>query len=258
MVPAISQVVAETDAEVNWGLKWFPDSQTNSCNVNMTAAVPIAPGNGAAVAAAMTGATATTGGVVGYNNTPTRSGTVGATAYLQTVMTPNPKFILLATDGLPTCATGGSDEAAASQAAIAAAATAGYKTFVVGIATGGSADTTLSSLANAGGLPRAGTPSYYSVTTAADLSAAIRTLIGVAATCTFTVGPAPTDDGTTDVDFIKVFGDGVEIKIDPTHAGGYDYTDASHNTIEIHGPLCDQVKSGAIKEVSVNFICLTP
>ena len=125
-------------------------------------------------------ATSANGGVVAFNNTPTRSGTAGATTYLQTVTTPNPKFILLATDGLPTCGTGGAmDDAVAAEAAVAAANTAGFKTFVVGIATGGSADTTLSNLANAGGLPRQGTPSYYSVTTAADLAAAIRTLIGV-------------------------------------------------------------------------------
>ena len=260
MVPTLSQVVTETDADVNWGLKFFPDNMTNTCNVNTTAAVPVGPGNASAVAAAITGATATNGGVVGYNNTPTRGGTVGATTYLQSVMTPNPKFILLATDGIPTCATGGmgmTDDAAA-QAAVAAAATAGFKTFVVGIATGGSADTTLSNLANAGGLPRQGTPSYYSVTTATDLSAAIRTLIGVAATCTFQVGPAPTDDGTTDVDFITVWGDGVEITRDTTHAGGYDYVDAAHQSIEVHGPLCDQIKRGAIKNVSVTFTCLVP
>src|SRR4029078_12758044 len=29
MVPAINQVVMETESDVNWGLKFFPDSATN-------------------------------------------------------------------------------------------------------------------------------------------------------------------------------------------------------------------------------------
>src|SRR3954470_2669517 len=167
----------------------------------------------------MTSTNANGGVMTGYNNTPTRSGMVGATTYLQSVTTMNPKFILLATDGVPTCSalgTGGMDDAA-SEAAVAAANTAGFKTFVVGIATGGSADATLSSLANAGGLPRQGTPSYYPVSTAADLAAAVRTFIGAANTCTFQVGPAPTDDGTTDLKKIRVLGDGTPIDRDMTH-----------------------------------------
>ena len=260
MVLAINQVVMETEADVNWGLKFFPDNTTNSCNVSTTAAVPVGAGNAGAIASAIMASTSANAGVMtGYNNTPTRSGMVGATTYLQSVTTTNPKFILLATDGVPTCSAlgvGGMDDAA-SEAAVAAANTAGFKTFVVGIATGGSADLTLSTLANAGGLPRQGTPSYYPVSTAADLAAAVRTFIGAANTCTFQVGPAPTDDGTTDVNRIVVYGDGVEIKIDTTHTNGYDYTDSTHQSIEVHGPQCDQIKTGAIKKVSVNFICLT-
>ena len=162
MVPALTQVVTETDADVNWGLKYFPDNMANTCTVNTTAAVPVGPGNAAAIRADIMTATSANGGVVSFNNTPTRSGTAGASSYLQTVTTPNKKFILLATDGLPTCGTGGAmDDAVAAEAAVTAANTAGFKTFVVGISTSGLGDTTLSNLANAGGLPRQGTPSYY-------------------------------------------------------------------------------------------------
>ena len=261
MVPALSQVVTETDADVNWGLKYFPDNSANTCNVNTTADVPIGPGSAGAIAASITSATSANGGVVAFNNTPTRSGMDGATTYLRTVTTANPKFILLATDGIPTCGTTGmTPDAIAAEAstAVGAAKTAGFPTFVVGIATGGTADATLSGLANAGGLARQGVPSYYSVTTAADLASAIRTLIGVANTCTFQIGPAPTNDGTTDLKQINVLGDGAPIPRDTAHTNGYDYTDASMNSIQVYGPLCDQIMTGAIHEVSVNFICLIP
>ena len=54
-VPAINQVVKETEADVNWGLKFFPDSTTNSCNVSTTAAVPVGAGNAGAIASAIIG-----------------------------------------------------------------------------------------------------------------------------------------------------------------------------------------------------------
>ena len=110
-------------------------------------------------------------------------------------------------------------------------------------------------MANAGGLPRAGTPTYYQVNSFADLNAAIHTLVGVAGTCTFQIGPAP-DDGSRDLAKINVFGDGTEIPRDETHADGYDYTDASMQSIEVHGPRCKQIMSGEIEDVTVTFRCI--
>jgi hypothetical protein len=115
---------------------------------------------------------------------------------------------------------------------------------------------TLSNLANAGGLARTGMPSYYPVANATDLADAIRTLIGVAASCTFQIGPAPTSDGTTALDMINVFGDGSEIMRDPSHTSGYDYTDSTMNSIQVYGPLCDQIMSGTIHDVTVTFQCI--
>ena len=45
-----------------------------------------------------------------------------------------------------------------------------------------------------------------------------------------------------------MFGDGKEITLDPTHANGYDYTDATKTSIEVHGPLCEEIMSGEIKD----------
>jgi hypothetical protein len=279
VTPAITQVVTETEMDVNWGLKFFPDNSNNSdtCSVSNTAAVPIGPANGAAVAAAITGATDTTGGVLGYQSTPTRSGVNGAVTYLKTLTTMNPKYVLLATDGLPNCAASGAggtggrgggatgtmtDDSAGATTAVASALTAGYKTFVVGIATAGvvtnmvNADMTLSNMANAGGLPRSGSPTYYPVSSGTELADAIRKLITQVNTCTFQVGPTPTSDGTTSLGLINVFGDGVEIKRDTTHTDGYDYADPSMNSIQIYGPTCEQVMSAGIKNVTVTFRCI--
>jgi len=268
ITPAITQVVGQTDMDVNWGLKFFPDNTANACNVGAPVAVAIAAGNGAAVAAAIMGSTSANGGVMtGYNSTPTRSAMTTATTYMQTLTDSGKKFILLATDGEPNCAAPGAggrggtmtDDSAAATMAVGDANTAGFPTFVVGVATTGmgTADTTLSNLANAGGLARMGTtPTYYPVSNAADLAAAIRTLIGVAGTCTFQIGPTPTTDGTTDLGMINVFGDGTEITRDPSHTDGYDYTDSTMQQIQVYGPRCDMIMSGAIHDVAVTFRCI--
>ncbi|HEY7372865.1 MAG TPA: vWA domain-containing protein [Polyangia bacterium] len=261
ITPAISQVVSDTEMDVNWGLKFFPDNAAGVCSVSSTAAVDVGPGNAAAIATAIMGATNTAGGVIGYNGTPTRAAEAGAATYLSGLTDMSKRYILLATDGQPTCVNNTSAQGDDSPAAITAvgdANTAGFPTFVVGIATGGmsTADMTLSKMADAGGLPRSAMPSYYPVSSAADLAAAIRTLIGVAASCTFQIGPPPSSDGTTSLDMINVFGDGTEIMRDPSHTNGYDYTDDSKMSIQIYGPLCDQVMSGAIHDVSVTFICI--
>jgi hypothetical protein len=246
---------------VNWGLKFFPDNgnMTTACNVSTVPEVAIGPKNASAVTVAINGATATNGGVVGYSGTPTRAAITGAQSYLQSLTDMNPKFILLATDGVPTCGTtagmmGAQTNDPTAPTALSTARDAGFKTFVVGIGTA-SAEATLSEMATAGGLPRSGTPAYYPVSSSDDLAAAIRTLIGVAATCTFKVGPAP-DDVSTDLSKINVFGDGMEIPRDPNHKDGYDYTDASMQSIEVFGPRCQKIMSAEIKDVTVTFRCI--
>jgi hypothetical protein len=168
----------------------------------------------------------------------------------------------LATDGLPNCPTSGStsnDDTAGAVAAVSAAAGNGIKVFVVGIATAGvvsngvNADQTLSMMANAGGLPRAGSPSYYPVSSGAELEAALRGLVGAIGSCDFTLGPPPGDN--TSHDYIDVFGDGKPISPDVNHVNGWDYTDASHNAIHVYGATCDAIRAGTVQNVTVTYQC---
>jgi len=41
--------------------------------------------------------------------------------------------------------------------------------------------------------------------------------------------------------------------MDPTN--GWSFTDASMTSIIINGPMCDQVMTGTIKDVTVAFVC---
>jgi hypothetical protein len=262
MTPALKQVVAATDTSVNWGLKFFADAGNTTCGVNNSASVTIGPTKGAAVATAIDGQTNAQGGISNGSRTPTRLAINGAVTYLSSVKTDNPKYILLATDGLPNCMPGASDnttdDSTGAIQAVRDAAAAGIPTFVVGIATTGmgTADTTLSSMATAGGYPKSGSPSYYSVSTTSEFVTVLQNLVKVAATCTFAVGNPPTNDGSTSRERIDLYGDGALIPKDTSHANGWDYTDTTMTSVVVYGATCDQIKAGTIRSVSVKFQCI--
>jgi hypothetical protein len=251
MTAAIKSVTAMTDTTVNWGLKFFATSNSG-CTVNNGAEVPVAPMSAGAIATAINGAAP-------GSSTPTRAAMDAAVAYMKTLTDMNPKYILLATDGLPNCAANGGNNADDSPAAIAsvmAAATAGFPTFVVGIGST-MADATLTSMANAGGVPQVGgATTFYQVNDTAQLETALGAILGVASSCVFNIGTAP--NSSTSVNSINVFGsDGTtntQIAHDATN--GYEYSNADHTQITLYGTACDAVTSGAYKSVSVTFICI--
>jgi hypothetical protein len=272
MTPAINQVVNDTQMDVNWGLKFFAD-MGNTCGVNAaTVAVNIATNNAMPIATAITGRTTNTGagmgGVANGSRTPTRAAMNAGVTYLTALgMTePNPKFIVLATDGSPNCpATGSSDadDSPGAIAAVAAAKTAGIPTFVVGIATsGGTAETTLNSMAVAGGYPQMGAATqYYAVSDTAGFAAVLRTLVGMVTTCQFSIPTPPTTDGTTSREDIQVTGGTgtpPDTTIAPDATNGWTYTDNSHTSITLHGSSCDAVTAGTITTVTIIFNCHVP
>ena len=248
MIPALNQVITNTDAMVNWGMFYLGDEPA-MCGVATAPVVPIAAMNAAAITASLTG-----NQFNGQVGTPTRRALQGAISSLQGLNDQNPKFLLLATDGQPNCATAttlNTDDSVGTQQVVADALAAGMPTFVVGIGTTGVA-ATLDQLAIAGGRPQTGgTTSYYQVDDAAALGAALATIVGQTASCTFNIGPAP--DGTT-AKGLGVFGDGAPITMDP--ANGWSFTDAAMTTIVLSGSVCDQVLSGKVRDVTVAFVCV--
>jgi len=260
MTPAINQVVADTQGEVNWGLKFFADS--GACGVNNNAAVPVAAMNATAVATAITGRTSTNGGVANGSSTPTRSAENAAVNYLtQLSMTDmNPKFIVLATDGQPNCPMSGSqqtDDTPGAVAAVTAAKTAGFPTFVVGISAGGAPEMALNMMAVEGGYPQTGAATqYYAVSDTAGFANVLRTLVGKATTCQYAIPTPPTNDGTTSREDIQVTGDTGTIPQDANN--GWTYTDNTHTSITLHGSSCDAVTAGTITTVTIVFNCHIP
>jgi hypothetical protein len=245
---AIGQVVMATDTTVNWGLEFF--GTDNACGVTAGAAVDVAPNNSTAIQQAFAATSPS-------SYTPTRAAISGAATYLGMLTDSNPKYLLLATDGEPNCATTTSpttDDSAGAEQAVADALTAGFPTFVVGIGnTGGTA--TLNQMALNGGRPQTGAAtSFYEVTDTPSLVSVLQTIVGSVASCTFNLGQPP--NAYTSNMAIDVFGDGTKIPKDPSMVDGWSYVSGGTDQIQIYGPTCDAILSGAIQDVTVTYACI--
>jgi hypothetical protein len=235
---ALLATVTSSQAAINWGLKLFANSDT--CGVTEDVAAPVAPRNADAITSAIQRA-------FPYGLTPTRLALESSHRYLMTLTRPNPRYLVLATDGIPGCDFG-MDEAAAATMAVAKIAAAGIPVFVIGIATSvePAADATLSAMARAGGKPRAAKPAYYPVTSADDLSAALATIGGQIVSCTLAI-KSPPDPGNIAVD-----ADGM--RVPRNNSDGWSYGPGM-TSIELHGAWCTRYQSGAIKDVKAIFGC---
>jgi hypothetical protein len=244
MVSGLNVVLSGASGDVNWGLQLF--NSDGNCAVATTPEVPIGPGSAATVQT-------TIAGVTPNGATPTQAAIKAATAYLQGLTDTNGKFILLATDGEPNCLTTGggggrrggggaqTPDVAGTVAAITAAAAAGIKVYVIGV---GPETGNLDNFALAGG-----TDHYYPALSPQDLNAALATIVGTVASCTFNLGKAPADPTNVAVQFN---GDSsLRAPYDTTHTDGWDYTSSADTTIQLYGSWCDNVTNGTYTQATI-------
>jgi hypothetical protein len=245
----MSNFLPTVESAVNWGLKLFASS--NSCTVSTTAEVPPRANNAAMVSTRL-------GSTMPGSSTPTTAAVRNAANYLKTLNDPNPKFILLVTDGIPTCGTSmcatgvnvgtGSTMQCDDANAIAMVKTVhdeGYPTFVLGVGTSSSpGDGTLSMMAVNGGYPRNASPSYYPVDQAADLTAAFQTITGMVGKCFFAVSPA-----------LKAGQSVTGVTADGTDLAPGDYMIVGNNGVQLVGQKCDDFTNGSIKNIAVQVSC---
>jgi hypothetical protein len=163
---------------------------------------------------------------------------------------PNPKFILLATDGQPNCAASGGTSAVDDQGAITAVtdvAAMGFPTFVIGIATNGTAEGTLNSMAAAGGRPRAGNPMNYPVQNGADLAMALLQIQTMAALPRqFQLGGVPSEPTALSV---SIGGQAVPMSM-------WNYGPGTRSIVfPDAGATCADLKRDAVRSVTTNLPC---
>jgi hypothetical protein len=263
VIPALSTTIQQADPTISWGLKAFPEKGGGSCasdTVTTKIDLQIASGNKAQLNSAVLGL------VDNGDGTPTGAAVRVATNYLkQLSMTDDSrKYILLATDGEPSCSgsagalMGGNTTAAHADAvtAVGEAANDGFHTFVVGVATSKPNDiTTLNMLAVAGLEPsadtRPGATRFFLASSQAQLAATLEGIVNpVASNCVF---PLNTKPPVPDNIAVKV--NGTKSPQDTGHADGWDYTDAALTGLQVYGSWCDMIKSNGNK-VEITYGCL--
>jgi hypothetical protein len=256
---ALTTVVTSTDQSINWGLKFFSDDGT--CGGSAAPVVPVGAGNGSAVSTAIS-KTSPAG------NTPTRDAITTGAAYLAMLTDTNPKYLLLATDGLPNCPVGcagmtgrlpssctntdNPSEDMAAEMAVSAAGAQGFKTFVIGIGNVSTATATLNQLATNGGVPQTGAAtSYYAATDPTALENALSAIIGQVASCTISLSTAPT--GFTNVAISADSASGtVEIPQDATNGWSYG---PNMQSVNLNGTSCDNLKNGTYSNFQFYYAC---
>jgi hypothetical protein len=286
VVPAVEGIIQSTQNDLQWGLEMFPLGGGNSSNECTAATLPkvadinpqVALGNYAAILAQIP-ATATGDG------TPTDTAILTATAYLKSVQNDYPRYILLATDGVPSCVGAASSSTSngvktgvtAAVSAISAAAAAGIPTFVVGVNSPSSASSLsdLTAMADAGGvgLPHAICPpgagastctgsaytGFYLATDQAGLASALNKIIGAVNSCQIQLSKLPPDPSFVAVKVTDAAGNSSQIfqkgSGAETSAGAWSYVDAGNTVVQLEGAACSTISAGAGGTFEIWFGC---
>jgi hypothetical protein len=171
---------------------------------------------------------------------------------MKTIQNDHVKYLLLATDGDPSCPK--TDAEGFAVAALTSAANAGFHTFVVGVASSASKIKTLNSLAVAGLEPRVDpdplAPKFYLAATQDQLVTALQAITGAVSTCLFPLSSQPPNPA-----HVGVFIGDKEVMKDTTDTDGWDYTGPDMTAIKLFGSACDQVESSGVGTVKVIFGC---
>jgi von Willebrand factor type A domain len=262
VAPAMEQIVTATQSSISWGLKTFPEAYTDSmsdCAGGITKAidVQVAAMNGGQMNSTITATTPNGKG------TPTSDAVTAAANYLKTVGDPNPKYLLLATDGEPDCIGTTKDSSSADPASVTAVANAlkaGFPTFVVGIATTKtSSNNELNMLAQAGG---ASVPSsnplashYYLANDAATLQTALQAITGQISSCLFPLkDPPPVPNDPTKAG-VYLGSSMAKVPYDAAKANGWAYVDSADSAIEVYGSWCSMIQADGAGAVQIVFGC---
>ena len=254
VVAAIEQIVLQTDTTVDWGLKLFP-SGTDACGVTSGPDLPCESHNAGAIVDALVAARP--GGAAALAAAEAAAATTFSDPFDK-----RPHFILLATEGRPSCAVGAagaadpsaSDEAGAA-AALASALGAGVPTLVLGepSTSDPTASSRLNLLAKAGGFPQNDPTDYYPVDDPSQFSPFLTTMFDIHP-CSFGIPTVPQANTTNTA--IDIFLDGVLVPRDTLHMNGWDYGDSGDTSITLFGEACVAWGADQTGALVVAFRCV--
>jgi len=263
---AINAAAVQLEPRAMWGLELFGVAGIDVCGTWTSVSVAPLPGSSPAIARALLDQSTTNGGVEGGGTVKQTRGAVDAAMkYAQDQADDNDTVIVVMTDGVPSCAIAGApaaDDTLATVDVITRARTAGYPTFVIGIATaGGPAHDSLNMMGSAAGGVGfnsggdGGGASYFAASTATELRSALLAVVDMTGGgCLFEVPPPPSS--VVSRSNISLSMDGIAIPRDTTHVAGWDFVSAAQTAVRLYGPPCDAARSARVSSLAVAFRCL--
>ncbi len=244
---ALGLLLDQGDGSINFGLLTYPDN--GSCGGG-SISVGCAESSVPTIKSRIDALTADGG-------TPTGPALALAADYAPLQDESRQSFVVLLTDGKPTCPDGGGSEETDSDARAAVDAAAALHrqavdAFVVGIGQDLNAANpqVLNDMAVAGGRPRAGAVKYYQANSLSQLNLVLSDISAAVFGCTFTLNPRPEDPGALWVQFDEQL-----VVKDPEHQNGWDY-DAERNQVTAYGAACTLLQSGQVQEVEIWMGCV--
>lgn len=259
------------------GLMHYPTGKGSFAG-NPTGCVPQMPDVAIApISSSLAAINASLTAIIPAGGTPTHDAMTAAYKQLDAATMPGNKYLVLATDGQATFCAGcdlfcSSAEMAVDNdnliAEVAAAATKGIRTFVLGSPGSGPYRTILSRIAEAGqtsatpGCSHQG-PSYchYDMTTSPDfataLEAALAAVGGATLSCAYDIPKAngEFDPGQVNVQ-LTLNGQPKQIPQDKSHGDGWDYS-ADGKQVLLYGKTCDDAKAALDGKIDILYGCPT-
>jgi hypothetical protein len=249
LMAAMEDVIA-ANPQVNWGLSLFGGDQ--GCLGPTGVTVNVGPGNLMPIIAALSAAPPPAGEAPVAQAIYNATNWFDALANLDTIHPRTPGYIMLVTDGFSSCSSRAGEDAVSVGNAISSAASAGWPTFVVGMAPAW--DTTASAnldlWAQSGGVAKQPGNTFYAPT---DLNSVLSAQTSLASACTIPLSTPPVSGVTLAVSVMMADGSLSEVPQDPS--GGWSFWDYTETTIALNGQWCDDLKAGKITSVSVYYAC---
>lgn len=178
-------------------------------------------------------------------------------------MTPstNPRYLVLATDGVPNCPPGAPGDTEAVKS-VSMLEQQGLRTFVIGTATVTSPQhRTLNDLASAGGEPRVGDQRYFPVLNKTQMLEALDEITGRLTSCVLTVNaPAPSPN------FVAMNIGNIRVPRDPARREGWNWggnvqvirdgtVGGTLPVVHVYGEACSMLKANPLAVTELVFGC---
>ena len=267
----LDEVLAAYEGRIRFGFQQFParggctDAGPAACCAEPFS-VPVGLQSGAAISAAIAAAAPVDG------NTPTAEALrLAAEFYAGFNDGVTERYVLLSTDGQPSCLQDGSlgkdvirsakrveGPCVDALAQVKALAALNVKVIVLGIGADlamaeQGAPSCLEDLAKAGGAARFDPPSFFSTANPKDFEKALQKIFGAVTlpSCTMVFSaPAP------DANNVSVFFDRQQIPFDRTHKEGWDWVaDQPGRTLHVYGASCNRLERLQVAEVDIFYGC---